>query len=155
MGSRNEFNMGKNLEHRLFSKVSPCPNSGCWFWCGAINQSGYGLVRGVYKNEAAHRVVYKMVTGSELEDMELHHKCKNRGCVNPSHLQEITPKKHREMHLQTYPKKLKKHCRNGHDFGVTNTQIHTNNKYVTRRCAICRRASQKRWYNSNRPISPT
>ena len=29
---------------RLFSKVIPEPNSGCWLWTGFVGSRGYGLI---------------------------------------------------------------------------------------------------------------
>ena len=32
----------ERLPQRFWSKVSPCPMSGCWIWTGTTTQRGYG-----------------------------------------------------------------------------------------------------------------
>ncbi len=67
-------------------------SSGCWEWKGAI-LNGYGRV-GRHSSERhdvlAHRVSYGLHVGGIPDGMFVHHKCANRRCVNPDHLELTT-----------------------------------------------------------------
>src|ERR1019366_3174492 len=68
----------------------------CWLWIGAKTELGYGRV-GVYCGEkrfattGAHRRSYEMTFGSIPIGFHLDHLCRVPECVNPNHLQPVTP----------------------------------------------------------------
>ncbi len=66
-------------------KIMPEPNSGCWFWLGALSR-GYGSL----KNARAHRVAYEMTIGPIPEGLVIDHLCRVTSCVNPDHLEAVT-----------------------------------------------------------------
>jgi hypothetical protein len=78
----------------------------CHIWQGQKSTNRYGYFS-VYSRELgkrlsvkAHRFAYAMaygfdklpvgITGQKLEDLVVNHKCHNRECVNPEHLEIIT-----------------------------------------------------------------
>lgn len=76
---------------RLFNKIIPEPNSGCWLWLGAHSSNDYGTVRdrsGKVSN--AHRVVYVEEVGAIPDGLVLDHTCRNPACVNPDHLESVS-----------------------------------------------------------------
>ena len=72
------------------AKVSPCPNTGCWWWTGSTDAQGYARFRGQVDGKLdtrAHRVAFQLFKGSTGGELVLH-RCNSGhlGCVNPAHL---------------------------------------------------------------------
>lgn len=63
---------------------------GCWQWMGAQNGNGYGRLRVDGRAALAHRVAYEVLVGPIPEGLQTDHTCRNRGCVNPDHLEPVT-----------------------------------------------------------------
>ena len=78
---------------RIYSKIQPEPNSGCWLWLGAADRKGYGFTRypidGTNRVKNVHRVVYEMERGPIPEGLSIDHICRNPSCVNPDHLEAV------------------------------------------------------------------
>lgn len=63
----------------------------CWLWRGLKNPKGYGRCRVGERHEVqAHRVGYILERGEIPEGKTLDHICRERGCVNPWHLEPVT-----------------------------------------------------------------
>lgn len=78
------------------ANVISLPNGLCWLWRGARNHKGYGIVAtvrsdGTKTTVAAHRVSYLMYIGEIPAGYEVDHLCRVRLCVNPLHLELVTP----------------------------------------------------------------
>jgi len=65
--------------------------SGCHIWTGSIHKSGYGSIKWKGKATVAHRVVYLLVKGEIPEGHVIDHLCNKKLCVNPEHLEAVTP----------------------------------------------------------------
>jgi hypothetical protein len=70
------------VEERFWRNVQK--GSGCWEWTGGTRQ-GYGRFRIGSKKITAHRYAYLVYHGA-LSGV-VRHKCDNRLCVNPDHLE--------------------------------------------------------------------
>jgi hypothetical protein len=68
------------------------PVSGCWVWQRHLGLEGYALKRRDGKKMPAHRYYYELYKGPIPEGLLLDHLCRNRTCVNPAHLEPVTPK---------------------------------------------------------------
>ena len=68
--------------------------SRCWIWTAAVTSRGYGSVKSRGSSRQAHLVVYEHIVrnGRPLRGKrcELDHRCRNRRCVNPAHLEPVT-----------------------------------------------------------------
>jgi hypothetical protein len=126
---------------RFFAKVEEQPN-GCWLWIGGLDRKGYGKFHVTKKREArAHRWCFEYVLGSIPEGLDLDHTCRNRRCVNPSHLEPVT----RRVNLlrgETIPAAhaRKTHCPQGHAYSPENTYLYRG----MRQCVACRKTRDQR-----------
>lgn len=83
------------LEQRLIVLSAECPETGCWVWLGQLDHKGYGRltirVDGKPQAMLAHRVAYQLFHGIILpDDLTLDHRCLQRRCIHPNHLQPET-----------------------------------------------------------------
>jgi hypothetical protein len=69
--------------------------NGCWNWTGVTSQ-GYGVWS--YKRQVrAHRAVYELYMGEILPKyLALDHRCRNRLCCNPEHLDPVTARENNQ-----------------------------------------------------------
>lgn len=77
------------IADRLWAQVIPAAESGCWEWTGSRTHSGYGQLWSKERRGPvpAHRVAYELLVGPVPEGHTLGHRCRNRICVNPAHLE--------------------------------------------------------------------
>ncbi len=75
------------IEERFLQYVNKTEN--CWEWTGYIRSDGYANFRPTTTTttQLAHRVAYKLWNGDIPNKKLVRHKCDNRKCVNPNHLE--------------------------------------------------------------------
>lgn len=117
---------------RLFGRIAVYGS--CWQWSGA-NVRGYGHIRFRGKNRSCHRLAYMLFVGEIPQGFQIDHLCRNPSCVNPAHLEAVTPRVNvLRGKTVTAANAAKTHCKYGHEFTTENTQrIPTG-----RRCRECR-----------------
>ncbi len=122
--------------------------SDCILWEGRLNSTGYGAVG---SKRLAHRIAWVEANGRPIPDgHQIHHTCHVRACVNPDHLECLTPLEHNRIHGNAEPwyerMRAITHCPQGHEYRPENT-IRKNGK---RHCRECARAYNRAYHQKNR-----
>lgn len=124
------------ISERFWSKVDKTYAGSCWPWLGTQAGQGYGVFhpeRG--KAVRAHRFAYEDAVGPIPEGKQLDHLCRNRICVNPSHLEPVTSKENTLRGIgPTALNAQKTHCSYGHELFGDNLKI---DRHGYRRCREC------------------
>lgn len=64
--------------------------TGCWVFENKLEHNGYGRICINYKRIRAHRYFYEKYKGLIKKGLMLDHLCRNRACVNPEHLEQVS-----------------------------------------------------------------
>lgn len=67
----------------------------CWIW-GGSKAKGYGQMKVRGKTQWVHRVSYACFNGVIAAGMSVNHLCRNTLCINPQHLELLTPENNAE-----------------------------------------------------------
>lgn len=137
---------------RFWEKVAITP--GCWLWLGCIGKDGYGLF-GMGSGETgirAHRFAYETLIGPIPQDLHLDHVkargCTHRNCVNPDHLEPVTPRENAMRgDAPAVVLSRENRCKKGHPLTPENTKIGSNGR---RTCRICRAAWHHKYDRARR-----
>lgn len=126
---------------RFWAKVDKTET--CWLWTGRLPRSGYGTLSISGKNVQAHRFAYELIVGPIPAGLQLDHLCRVRHCVNPAHLEPVTPRVN--VLRGICPAALaarRSHCQRGHEFTPENTYMTPNGRRQCRAC-ILRRVARR------------
>ena len=140
---------------RFLSKILRSTETNCWFWGGYRNVDGYGRFtiadgRLGGKQVQAHRFSYETSVGPIPLGYQVHHKCNNRPCVNPNHLEALSVPDHIKQ-TAGHPSN-QTHCIRGHEFTEENTKFY--NGY--RNCRACNNQRQRWKYNpEHKEVGPS
>lgn len=137
---------------RLWSRVDREGPGGCWLWTGYLQSNGYGQLKRNRKTIMAHRLSYELSFGCVPDGFDIHHRCNNRACVNPSHLQALSRREHLLIGNGFAARCARKtHCPHGHPYDSVNTM---HRKDGSRRCRICSRSSFVLWKARKHSTAP-
>jgi hypothetical protein len=121
---------------------------GCLIWTGSRYPKGYGRAI-MLGTEGAHRVAYILAKGPIPEGKQIDHLCRVKACVNPDHLEAVTPSVNTKRGLSpaqitaiNHRRKVEiTHCPKGHPYFGDNLMVGRDGK---RRCKTCRREQARR-----------
>ena len=83
--------MSKELPAHIQDGFQICPDTGCWLWIKSKDHDGYGWVSLNNQTHQAHRLVYSLLRGKPADGLVCDHLCRVRHCVNPDHIELVTP----------------------------------------------------------------
>ena len=134
------------LQHLMDTMRSP---DECWNWTGYVGKNGYAYASYNGVATTAYRASWMHFRGKIPDAYEVDHLCKNPRCINPRHLEPVTPYENNMRSNSPASLAAKKtHCSKGHPFSFDNTAIiiRSGGK-KDRRCKLCH-ASRARAFNA-------
>jgi hypothetical protein len=130
----------EELPPRIRSKFY-IAESGCWLWTAGATRGGYGTVTWQGLGTTAHRVTYSLLVGDIPDGLQIDHLCRVRNCVNPEHLEAVTPWENASRGNAWKPRAM---CNKGiHPMTPDNLYVRPNG---IRRCRACKRAASRASY---------
>lgn len=141
------FDITGSAVTRLLARTEFVPGA-CWNWNGLISEKGYGLIDVAGSSVRVHRLAFAIQNGYWPDCID--HTCKNKRCVNPSHLEAVT------VRLNTLRgtspaavNSAKTHCPLGHPLSGENLVI---NSRLDRVCRACTQSRLTRLWNKRKAL---
>lgn len=107
------------LPQRFWDRVERSGEPGeCWLWTGTTMMNGYGEMRLDGTRWYVHRLAYEALVGPIPEGLHIDHLCRVRNCVNPDHLEPVTPEENVRRGVPYNAKKT--HCPRQHPYDRIN-----------------------------------
>lgn len=99
-----EITRRESIIGKIMNRVAVDPETDCWNWQGPTSSEGrgggYGRMSLSGQTVAVHIVSYTHFHGYVPGKKQVDHKCRNRLCCNPNHLELVT-------HLQNQKRRAK------------------------------------------------
>lgn len=139
----NQIEIKNDIIERVLSHIRITDNS-CWESTYAPKRDGYTRIKINEKDIAVHRLMFYYYNGELNTNLTINHKCENRVCCNPQHLEQVTQKQNKQYsyNIHGHPNSKKTHCPRGHEYSNKNLII---NSKGSRLCKTCQKI-----HNSNK-----
>lgn len=125
---------------RFIAKVWAEDGLSCWLWLGHRDKDGYGTFWHKGTTMRAHRVAYEFMVGPIADGLVVDHLCRKAACVNPEHLEPVTPWVNTDRGENFYALNRRKTlCRRGHRF-----DYHNGKQRICKKCC-CENAKRHYW----------
>jgi hypothetical protein len=152
MAMRNAANWRAPIRDRIDAEILVVP-SGCHIWCGS-STLGYGQIKYKGRTVRVHRLIYRLHHKLRKlpKGLQIDHLCCNKLCVNPRHLELVTPKQNltRAANQISTINSKKTHCLRGHPLTKENTRRNGSGSRVCIECGrLHGRISAKKWRERN------
>lgn len=121
------------LDERLELRVIKTDK--CWIWMGSLNGQGYADIKISGKSHKVHRLMYERHREKIPEGLVIDHLCRNRGCLNPEHMEPVTSEENTRRGL------TKDSCGRGHKMSGGNIKMSKGK----RECRECNKINSKNW----------
>jgi hypothetical protein len=145
---------GMPAAFHFLKRVKTRSEEECWLWEGVVTAEGYGRFSYQIKGQkdrktvGAHRYGYELFTRRIIpRGYHLDHLCRVTACVNPSHLEVVTPKVNiLRGNCPAAINARKTHCNSGHPLSGPGADVHLRPARGKRRAArICRVCIREYW----------
>lgn len=132
------------VEERFLAKVNVRGEDECWLWAASTTTNGYGTFSihrdGRRIGTTAQRAAYMLFVGPIPDGYQIDHLCRVRRCVNPRHLEAVTPSEN--IQRGRFAQHDGKVCPKGHNLTKPNTLVLASG---FKACVTCRRAHKNAW----------
>lgn len=132
-----------SLARRLLAKVDT--TGVCWEWTADLTNDGYG--RWWYKDNVvlrAHRAAWALLVGPLPTGLQPDHRCKNRACINPDHIEWTTGEVNNLRSTSPSSRHARAtHCPADHPYDETNTIWRVQRGRPRRECRKCVREQSR------------
>lgn len=132
-----------SLVERFMDKVTV--TEGCWLFHPFNKANGYAWIAiGGGKKRGCQRVSYELFIGPIPDGLHIDHLCRVHNCVNPDHLEAVTPRENVLRGISLWASNVRKTlCPQGHPYSGDNLIVRGKSRY----CRICvRKLDAARWH---------
>lgn len=133
---------------RFWSKVDRRGDDECWPWLGTVLANGYGQFKIAGGSVPSHRYSYELNVGPIPDGLAIDHVwafgCRRTDCVNPSHMEPVTPRENvMRSNAASALNARKEACPRGHAYD-TIVNVASGPR---RRCSVCHSGATRRSQN--------
>ena len=139
--NNNRIPVNRKILQQIFSKIKISTelfynNSPCWEWTAYRDKDGYGKLRDGKNQRPAHRLIFSYFVEQIPSHLHCDHLCQVKHCVNPCHMEPVTPKINIYRSANAASLNVQKtHCLRGHPFNETNTRLSPDKRHrICRKC---------------------